>query len=87
VAASPGRLRGKVAVVTGGASGMGRAGAALMAAEGAHVIVADLDAERSQAVAQAIVAAVVTGGIFPIDSGYMAFKANLDVMGIMRGVP
>ena len=36
--------------------------------------------------------AVVTGGIFPIDSGYTAFKANLDVMGAMRvgavpGVP
>jgi NAD(P)-dependent dehydrogenase (short-subunit alcohol dehydrogenase family) len=29
-------------------------------------------------------AAIVTGGIFPIDSGYMAFKANLDVMGAMR---
>jgi NAD(P)-dependent dehydrogenase (short-subunit alcohol dehydrogenase family) len=27
---------------------------------------------------------VVTGGIFPIDSGYMAFKANLDVMGTMN---
>jgi NAD(P)-dependent dehydrogenase (short-subunit alcohol dehydrogenase family) len=25
--------------------------------------------------------AAVTGGIFPIDSGYMAFKARLDVMG------
>jgi NAD(P)-dependent dehydrogenase (short-subunit alcohol dehydrogenase family) len=29
-------------------------------------------------------AAVVTGGVFPIDSGYMAFKANLEVMGAMR---
>ncbi len=28
--------------------------------------------------------AVVTGGIFPIDSGYMAFKAKIDVMGAMR---
>ena len=27
---------------------------------------------------------VVTGGVFPIDSGYMAFKANLDVMGTMN---
>jgi NAD(P)-dependent dehydrogenase (short-subunit alcohol dehydrogenase family) len=25
--------------------------------------------------------AVVTGGIYPIDSGYMAFKANVDLMG------
>ncbi len=28
--------------------------------------------------------AAVTGGIFPIDAGYMAFKANIDVMGAMR---
>jgi NAD(P)-dependent dehydrogenase (short-subunit alcohol dehydrogenase family) len=27
--------------------------------------------------------AVVTGGVFPIDSGYMAFKANVDVMGLV----
>ena len=27
---------------------------------------------------------VVTGGVFPIDSGYMAFKANVDVMGVMN---
>jgi NAD(P)-dependent dehydrogenase (short-subunit alcohol dehydrogenase family) len=29
--------------------------------------------------------AVVTGGIFPIDSGYMAFKANVDLMGAASG--
>lgn len=28
--------------------------------------------------------AVVTGTVLPIDSGYMAFKARLDVMGAMR---
>lgn len=29
--------------------------------------------------------AIVTGGVFPIDSGYMAFKANLDLMGAASG--
>jgi NAD(P)-dependent dehydrogenase (short-subunit alcohol dehydrogenase family) len=38
-----GRLEGKVAVITGGASGIGRASAVRFAAEGAHVVVADLD--------------------------------------------
>jgi NAD(P)-dependent dehydrogenase (short-subunit alcohol dehydrogenase family) len=59
MSASTGRLRGKVAIVTGGASGMGRAGATLMAAEGARVIVADIDDERGRSVAHAI---VDTGG-------------------------
>lgn len=37
-----GRLEGKVAVITGAASGIGRASAKRFAAEGAHVVVADV---------------------------------------------
>jgi NAD(P)-dependent dehydrogenase (short-subunit alcohol dehydrogenase family) len=36
-------LKDRIAVVTGGASGIGRALALLFAREGAHVVVADLD--------------------------------------------
>ncbi len=39
------RLEGKVAIVTGGASGMGRAQCKLFAAEGAAVCVADIDGD------------------------------------------
>ena len=46
-----GRLEGKVAVVTGGASGIGRATVLCMAAEGARVVVADLNAAGADAVA------------------------------------
>jgi len=38
-----GRLEGKVALITGAGSGMGRAAAELFAAEGARVVVTDLD--------------------------------------------
>jgi len=50
----PGRLQGKVALVVGGGSGMGRAGAVAMAAEGASVAVSDIALERAEAVSASI---------------------------------
>jgi NAD(P)-dependent dehydrogenase (short-subunit alcohol dehydrogenase family) len=52
-----GLLRGKVAVVTGSGSGIGRASANRFAAEGAAVLVADLNADRAAQCAADIVAA------------------------------
>jgi NAD(P)-dependent dehydrogenase (short-subunit alcohol dehydrogenase family) len=48
------RLDGKIALVVGGGSGMGRAGASAMAAEGAKVVVSDISLERAEAVAASI---------------------------------
>lgn len=49
-----GKLTGKVAVVTGAASGIGAATARIMAGEGAKVIAADSNFEGAQAVAKQI---------------------------------
>ncbi|MFQ5697150.1 MAG: SDR family NAD(P)-dependent oxidoreductase [Myxococcota bacterium] len=49
-----GLVRGRVALVTGGASGIGRASAKTLAAEGARVCVVDIDGEGAESVAKEI---------------------------------
>jgi len=46
-----GELDGKVAVVTGGASGLGAATARLFVAEGGRVLIADLNEDGGEALA------------------------------------
>jgi NAD(P)-dependent dehydrogenase (short-subunit alcohol dehydrogenase family) len=46
------QLAGKVAVITGGASGIGRASVELFVAEGARVVINDLDEGRGRALAE-----------------------------------
>ena len=52
------RYAGKAAVITGGASGIGLATARRLAAEGAHVVIADLDEKAGPAAAEEV------GGLF-----------------------
>ena len=57
-------LAGKVAVVTGGASGIGRAVVERLASDGAKVCIADIDYARAEEVAAAVEAA--SGEAFPM---------------------
>jgi 3-oxoacyl-[acyl-carrier protein] reductase len=70
------KLEGRVAIVTGAGRGVGEATARLLAAEGASVVVNDLDAAEADAVAASIrdaggdampFAGDVTGATFPED--------------------
>lgn len=52
------KIQGSVFVVTGGASGLGEGSARMLAANGGKVVVADMQADKGQAVAEEI------GGVF-----------------------
>lgn len=56
-----GRVQDKVAIVTGGASGVGRADALLLAREGARVVLTDIDEKNGEKVAKEITDAGGTG--------------------------
>jgi len=48
------RLHNQVAIITGGASGLGRAAAQLFAQEGARVVIADYQETAGREVAEAL---------------------------------
>ena len=50
-------LEGKVAIVTGGANGIGRGAVEVFAEEGARIVIADLDADQGESLAREIGAA------------------------------
>lgn len=57
------KIEGQVAVVTGGASGLGRASAELLAEKGARVVITDLPGSAGEEVAAAIGGRFVAGNV------------------------
>jgi rhamnulose-1-phosphate aldolase/alcohol dehydrogenase len=74
----PRRHAGRVALVTGAASGIGRAIAVRLAAEGACVVVADLDLDRAQEVATEIGSPDMAVGVAADVTDPVAVQAAVD---------
>ena len=74
-------LSGKVAVVTGGGSGIGQAIATLFAGQGAHVVVLDVDGQAAKDTAAAIIVAGGTADAASCDvSDAAGVKATFDAI-------
>jgi NAD(P)-dependent dehydrogenase (short-subunit alcohol dehydrogenase family) len=78
-------ISGKVFIVTGGASGLGEGAARSLAARGARVVVADLQADKGEAVAAAIGGAFVKCDVTQEADG-QAVVAKAASMGKLMGL-
>ena len=75
------KFAGRVALVTGGGSGIGRATAERLAAEGMKVCVVDLDADAAESVSAGIVGLAVTADVSDPDQLDSAFARCIDAFG------
>ncbi len=78
-------IKGKVFIVTGGASGLGEGTARMLAAQGAHVVIADMQAEKGEAVAAQIGGAFVKCDVSQEADG-QAVVAKAVSMGKLMGL-
>jgi len=76
-----GRLDDKVAVITGGASGIGEASVRLFAAEGAEVVVADVQDERGGRLASELGAEYIHADVTREENVQVAVSHTVDVYG------
>lgn len=78
------KLEGAGAIVTGGASGLGRAVADLFAEAGANVVVFDLNAEAAAKAAQEIGGVAVAGDVSKEDDADRAVDTAIESFGNLR---
>ncbi len=76
-----GRLEGKVAVITGAASGIGRASARRFSDEGAHVVVADVDDQPGSELAEELAATFVHADVTDQASVEAMYRTALSAYG------
>ena len=79
------QIKDKVFIVTGGASGLGEGTARLLAASGGKVVIADMNAERGQAVAREIGGAFVRCDVTSEADGKAAVE-QATAMGKLMGL-
>ncbi len=85
-------LDGKIALITGGAGGLGGACARALAARGASVVIADLDLEKGREVAEPIGAELVELDVSDLDAwgrtvqGLIERLGGLDLVHLNAGV-
>ncbi len=72
-----GMIKGKIAIITGAGSGVGRAAALLFAQHGGKIVVSDIDAAAAQATADAVKAA---GGEAIAQACNVAIAAEVDAL-------
>ncbi|MFL6111520.1 MAG: SDR family NAD(P)-dependent oxidoreductase, partial [Catenulispora sp.] len=75
------RLAGRVAVITGGTGGIGMATARRFAAEGAHVVLADLDEAAGKAAAEEVGGLFVRTDVTDAERVAALFQAAVDAHG------
>jgi NAD(P)-dependent dehydrogenase (short-subunit alcohol dehydrogenase family) len=80
---APFRLDGRIALVTGGASGIGEATARVLAAAGASVIVADVDRARGEALAGEVPALTYLHVDITEEAAVARCFASLDALDIL----
>jgi NAD(P)-dependent dehydrogenase (short-subunit alcohol dehydrogenase family) len=79
----PGRLDGRVAVITGGGSGIGLASARRMAAEGARIVIADIDTAAGEAAAKEVDGGFVRTDVTSEDDVRELFASTVDTYGCL----